>query len=1246
MKKLIFILLLGLAATAQAARYHYDFSTYFDVDSGGGNDINSVITDSAGNIYLAGHANYSISRFPNAIKIGPAGSTDSDTFVAKLSPDGSLQWISFVGGSQGEFTYTDSLTLGPSGKIYVSGMTYSSDFPKVNALPSQAPITGEGYIFILSPNGETLEYSTTFGGSKMSDIFSIEVNQSGEIYVGGSTLSTDLPAAVNTEAVDGFKGFISKISADGQTVLYSRYIAGIDQGPGDHSEIVRELFLDNNGNPYFVASVSRPGIETTPGSFSSNQIGETDLYLAQLDGQGALLKATYFGGSGDEFYMDAAMNGDGHIWVGGETRSANFPSITGSVNQYSHFLVRFDENLNPVATFDNKDMIRAIQVDADDNLWVTGETSDVSFPVTETPLQAENQGLQDAYLHLYSPTANLRIYSTYLGGSEYDLGIGLATDPVGSLIIAGISSSLNFPLTNPLQTKLLNNYANTVTKITSDGWAKIELKAANYTVTEGAGPVNFTVKTLMYFENKSVSVEVVTEDITAIANQHYTPFNQTMTWNGGFSHENGRNIPITNNSIWESNRTFKIKLQNPVGGYLGPISEAIVTIVEDDVNNPGTIAFKSATYDLVENQGTVLIEVERTGGSDGEIIYSFGHYLPPLPIRTTLVEADLADRRWADGEMGVRTIRFYVGDNNTYEGNETHRFDLRVEVGNAAVGLNETHVNIIDDEVPPNPGIIAFKSATYDLHENVGFVIVEVERTGGSAGEVSASWDHLTGQVPSRNVLVQALPALRWLDGETGIRQLRVTLDNDTVFNGDETHRITLTGLLGGVTAGTIDRTDIHLIDDETGTPGQIVFRDSVLEVSENVGRAHVILDRIGGADGYLTFSWITTDLTAVRNVDYLTPNGFQQMVWNPGETSKTLSFDIINDAVFKGPREFRVEIINKHNGPVTVWDPSYFNTVRILEDDLPQRSGDVGFPGINSEFSEGDGTIQIPVERNGTAGQITLTYRLSQGGPNEADPANDFTLPATTLDFEDGETLRHISIQLHDDGIVESDEWIHILLTDVTGDGEVGSIDLHSIKIKDNDIPSGMRVPSYTGRVGELIEMELEIPVKPPYYDELFFRWEVIWSGLPPARPPFTMITYDRQNASTVFYEPGEYHLVVRLEHPNRWVAEVPFTVTIEAPPPALAALPPSRNIFDLSQGQTGEISYQLTTPGQIRITIYDRIGQEIVKLLDTDQSAGNHAREWDGRDASGSTVASGVYTALIEENGSTRRLKIIVYK
>ena len=171
----------------------------------------------------------------------------SDAFVVKVDPSGSLNqgYSTYLGGSNTDFA--NGIAVDSSGSAYVTGTTYSKDFP-TNAEPSYGSVAGGLIAFVtkLAPDGSNSIYSITLGGTKdalgpfpLDQGSAIVVNSADEVYITGTTCSSDFPtfsysyqqqpptpclSATNTSQFDR-SAFVAQLSHFG-TLLFSTYLGG------------------------------------------------------------------------------------------------------------------------------------------------------------------------------------------------------------------------------------------------------------------------------------------------------------------------------------------------------------------------------------------------------------------------------------------------------------------------------------------------------------------------------------------------------------------------------------------------------------------------------------------------------------------------------------------------------------------------------------------------------------------------------------------------------------------------------------------------------------------------------------------------------------------------------------------------------------------------------------------------------------------------------------------------------------
>src|SRR4051812_454462 len=191
----------------------------------GTDEPNDVAVDAAGNAYLTG---YTTGQFPAANgRPLPAGGY-ADAFVTKIDAAGSSVVYSTVFGGSA-FDNAQAIAVDASGAVYVAGGTTSPDFPAVGGIRSTLLGAEDGFVAKLDASGTSFVYSTLVGASGVDEVSDLALGASGEVYIAGTTMSTDLPAASGAEKGFGggtFDAFAMKLNAAGSQVLYCTYLGG------------------------------------------------------------------------------------------------------------------------------------------------------------------------------------------------------------------------------------------------------------------------------------------------------------------------------------------------------------------------------------------------------------------------------------------------------------------------------------------------------------------------------------------------------------------------------------------------------------------------------------------------------------------------------------------------------------------------------------------------------------------------------------------------------------------------------------------------------------------------------------------------------------------------------------------------------------------------------------------------------------------------------------------------------------
>jgi hypothetical protein len=397
--------------------------------------------------------------------------------VAKpLVIDPVLVYSTYLGGSG--LDYGNGIAVDGTGNAYVTGWTFSTNFPTANPLQGSNASGGYGFdAFVTKINaaGSALVYSTYLGGSGSDVGISIGVDGSGNAYLTGGTSSTNFPAVNPLQASLGGvqNAFVTKINAAGSALVYSTYLGG----SGD--DLGYGIAVDGAGNAYVTGVTNSTDFPTTNPMQASNGGGAFDAFVTKINAAGsAYVYSTYLGGSGDDIGNGIAVDGAGNAYITGYTTSTNFPTINPLQPSYGGGIAdAFVTKINAAGSAlvhstylggSGLDSGRGIAVDGSGNAYVTGSTGSTNFPILNA-LQASYGGGQDAFVTKINAAGSAYGYSTYLGGSGTDFGIGIAVDGSGNAYLAGYTVSTNFPTANLLQASNAGGSDAFVTKINAAG---------------------------------------------------------------------------------------------------------------------------------------------------------------------------------------------------------------------------------------------------------------------------------------------------------------------------------------------------------------------------------------------------------------------------------------------------------------------------------------------------------------------------------------------------------------------------------------------------------------------------------------------------------------------------------------------------------------------------------------------------------------------------------------------------------
>ena len=437
------------------------YATYL---GGSGNDQgNAIAVDADGNTYITGFTDSIDFPLANAFQQACLGCADGlhGAFVAKLDPDGAnLLFSTYLGGRGDDIG--NGITVDNLHNVYVTGYTTSTNFPTVNAMASTAGGGGDAFLAKFDPTGTNLLMSTYLGGSGFDVGNAVAIDTNGNIYVTGSTSSTNFPTTPNAFDITmkGTDAFVIKIDPSGTNLIYSTFLGGdgVNAGFG--------IAADGDGFAYvtgYTTSTNFPLSHPFQFNLNNGDLTSTngDAFVTKVDPLGiTLVYSSYLGGSG-------------------------------------------------------KDIGNGIAVDAFGNVHVTGTTGSTNFP-TSNPIRAQcggcGKGSNDAFVAKIDALGTNLVYSTYLGGNGDDAGQAIAIDTNGNAYVTGKTDSADFPRGNsfqPLPGGKSDAFITRISEGTAYDLAIVALKAPRRVVLSRKRP-NKTVRVTVLIQNRSQRSETIT----------------------------------------------------------------------------------------------------------------------------------------------------------------------------------------------------------------------------------------------------------------------------------------------------------------------------------------------------------------------------------------------------------------------------------------------------------------------------------------------------------------------------------------------------------------------------------------------------------------------------------------------------------------------------------------------------------------------------------------------------------------
>jgi hypothetical protein len=463
----------------------------------------------------------------------------------------------------------------------------------------------------------------------------------------------------------------------------------------------------------------------------------------------------------------------------------------------------------------------------------------------------------------------------------------------------------------------------------------------------------------------------------------------------------------------------------------------------------GTVRFAStASLQLDEAQArTAALRVVRSGDLSREASVEIGALDGTttdredyLPVLQRLVFAP---------NESEKSVTFEVIDDEEHEpAPETLQLVLRYPRGLAVDG-GTVQVSIASDD--PDRGRAEFLETGLGVWEDSGSVTLNLRRTGNTVNPLTVNLA-TRDETATAGVDYDALgTSVTFAPGESD-RQVSVAIRDDDLYQGYQAYRTFLVQLSGANLGA--NRSLRVFIFNEDVRRGTVQFPAAQIVADENAGSVAILVDRVDGSEGPLTFNFSAQDGSAVAGRDYLATAG--AITLGNGETSAFLPIQLIDNPRFDGNRSFRLDLSGD-----AVGTPGTLEVV-IRNDDADR--GLAQFAVSSIAVSEKSGNATVPIERIGGAEEtLTVSYQTVTG---TARAGEDFVATSGTVTFGPGERTRQVSVPIiDDDDLYDPGKTFKLTLSGVL----LGTVTETTVAIENDDPNRGRaQFAAATASVGE----------------------------------------------------------------------------------------------------------------------------------------------------------------------------------
>lgn len=394
-----------------------DYDVSFDVASNSNGDVYTYgWTLSTSNIVTTG---------AHQVTITPGGWGYYDAFIVKYNSAGIKQWGTYYGGSNYDWFY--AAACDGSGNIYVTGETYSSaNIASPGAHKTTFSGNWDAMLVKFDNTGARV-WGTYFGGMGSEDA-DVACDGSGNVYLCGSTTSSSgiaTSGAYQTTFSGVSDGYLARFSSAG-VLQWATYLGGTDYDAAHSIACDRSGNIYIGGSSVSTTGIATSGShQASHGNAPTSLLN--DGFIAKFSNSGSLIWGTYYGGSMPDHVTDLTCDTSGNVYASGYTESNNNiatsgshqPALGNAAGLADGFIAKFNSSgVRQWASYyggSTVDYLSTVRIGSNDFVYISGYTYSTNNIATSNGYKTTLSGANDIFLAEFT-NSGARMWASYYGG--------------------------------------------------------------------------------------------------------------------------------------------------------------------------------------------------------------------------------------------------------------------------------------------------------------------------------------------------------------------------------------------------------------------------------------------------------------------------------------------------------------------------------------------------------------------------------------------------------------------------------------------------------------------------------------------------------------------------------------------------------------------------------------------------------------------------------------------------------------